>query len=123
MNTSTASNHKKRAKDAILSVESTAAICKQTRAEIHTRQLAVKATIQHCPVWVRAYLDGIIDLLQEQRYSHLEFCYILPSGKIVSTHRKSSRYFENEGVTVSELSDLECNHYWKGTDKPYGTSH
>lgn len=71
------------------------------------------------PYRVIAYLDGYQDALNQELYNHyLDFRYIV-NGMQVSTYKKSPIYYKKMGVTVSELRNKPCGHYWKDSDKPY----
>jgi hypothetical protein len=79
-----------------------------------------KSLPKKTPYYVHTYLSGYRDALIAELYKyHLEFCYDMGDGKLVSTYRKSERYYEKMNVQISELTDKPCSYYWIGTNKQF----
>lgn len=106
----------------VAGIFSSARIFHLTSAEVHSKFNALldrlpkrSNTREH-----RGYLRGCYDTHVDQLYKDsLEFCYISEEHGIVSTYKKSERYYEKCGMQVSELTNLPNGFYWIGTDKPW----
>jgi len=122
MKLDTAINHKMRASARIKHIWSTSKTFSLTHKEIMERTNKVFETIAHCPEWVKSYVRGQNDLLLEQVYQHLEFCYMNEHGDLFSTWRETSHlstevyYTSGRGI---ELCRMKGHHYWKGTRKVF----
>jgi len=75
------------------------------------------------PRAIREYLRGWWDCFKGQlAKDQLEFCYVLPDGRIVCTHQESPRHYEKMGLTPRDLYNTKGRHaglFWKGTDKAF----
>ena len=125
MKIETALNHRDRAVSATIDAFNTAKICHQYHDELLTMLAKVRAPIEHCPGWVKEYVQGYAACMNRMLYVHdLEYCTILPDGRIVSHDSKSPRYYEKQGMTPRELHEVKggrSGHFWKGTDKFFYT--
>jgi hypothetical protein len=120
MKTQTALNHKTEALRRIRTLYSVARTCHMTHKQILDRFTEIMDSVGHCPRWVKEYLYGWRDSLDDRLYADaLEFCYRMPDGTIVSTYRKSDRYYEKLGYTTTQLIDCYHKYYWIGTDCEY----
>ena len=128
-----------RAKSTMFSIYSSAKSYKSTSQDIRKRvQKLFDSLPKRTPYYVSAFLRGMEEVLQADLYrNHFEFCYTI-SGKVlddsgnmviyenelVSTYKKSNRYYEKLGIKPSQLQEMSSanGHYWDGTDKPYFTT-
>lgn len=114
-------NHRDRAIENARSVFSMATLCHYSHAKILDQLSTVRATISHCPQWVRSYYDGYVARLHEDHYRQLEFCYLV-DGILYSTHRDSKRQSTDVFYDTGKpcvLNDAPSAHYYKDADKAY----
>ena len=79
-------------------------------------------TPKDTPEWVREYVRGYIAAMRDElHHNHLEFCYTLRDGTIVSTYPDSPRRYSKLGYTPKQVHDLsdnsDGNFYWKDSNK------
>jgi len=110
-----------RAKSKLCDIYSQAKCLHLTNEEIIVKILELKRALPKAtPYYVQTYLNGCIEILTDQLYrDSLEFCFIMNNGDIVSTYKKSLRYYKTLGYSISELTDKKNRFYYIGTDKPY----
>lgn len=113
-------NIQEKARIRLVDIYSQGKIFHLTSQQIHSKVMKMMQDLpKGTPYYVLSYLRGYNDALQQELYAHyLDFRYIV-NGVQVSTHKKSPIYYEKMGVTVYELTNNPCGHYWTDSDKPY----
>jgi hypothetical protein len=88
--------------------------------EMHNRYMElVNRQPKSIPRWIKSYWEGIWDVYMGFTYRYdLEFCHIV-NGIRVSNHKESPIYYEKLGISVRDLCNKPCGHYWIKTGKPF----
>ena len=90
----------------------------------------ITASIAHCPVWVKAFVEGQYRLLSDLHYDNLEFCYIQDTGDntppiLFSTHKDTEKRSTDEWYEAgkgAELGKLKSGFFYRDTyNKPFFT--
>ena len=125
MNITTSLRHRDRAYRAIVSIWSIAILSKSTHRNIIEQKTKVMDSMKHCPQWIRAYVEGVNNLLFDQHFKELEFCYLV-EGELYTTCKKDTGkkkvdvFYGRDDITVSDyLNSKNSNHYYMGTSKPF----
>ena len=73
------------------------------------------------PHWVKAYLEGYWQALQEQAYADSLVYGAIINGTFYSTHRDRSDYYEAHGIEPSAYAadNPTKGHYWRESLKPF----
>jgi hypothetical protein len=109
-------------KRGVYSLYRSAITFKMTSTETNDKYLEIISRLpKDTPRYVRAFMQGMREALVSDLYNtHLEFCYKI-KGKLYSVNRDSDRYYEDAGITPSQLHEQqESNgHYWRKSDKVF----
>jgi hypothetical protein len=123
MRTETAINKRNAAATRISDLFSSAKIGRYSHLSILEERRDILNSVSTCPLWVRAYLDGLFDAQMAELYhSHLEYCSQDETGAVFSHNSQSDRYYQKHGFTPSDFSAKTfpvSGHFWKDTNKHF----
>lgn len=94
----------------------------------HEAMLADRAKIYDrvakCPRWVRDYLNGYWDCLQQSAYQHDLVYGAMINDKFYSTHSNRDDYYEKAGIEPSAFAadNPTKGHYWRSNLRPFFVS-
>ncbi len=124
----TAYNHQNRAIRQLADLYSKAQIYGMLSSDINKEECEITESLKKakCPQWVFSYCDGWKQATRDMIARKIVFCYTMPDGKIVSTHRDREDYYEKLDYGPKEVCDLATHsgHYWdiRGELRPYFVS-
>ena len=119
-----------RARESYRSIFRSAASFGTVHSKMLEERRVVLDSLAGCPSWVKSYLSGIWDELQNQAYSNNLVHGCLIGGVFYSTHSKRPDYYGNKGITPSDYAQMthenpHSGHYWilsNGNVKPFFTT-
>ena len=91
----------------------------------HTVMLEKRASVldglSKAPYWVKAYLEGYWQALQDQAYADALIYGAIINGQFYSTHHDRPDYYEVHGIEPSAFAsdNPTKGHYWTNSLKPF----
>ena len=126
MHFKTSYNHRERALSQLADLYSSAEHSGMLSQEISERRNKIMETIAKCPQWVHSFLEGWERCKRSQIERKVVFCYTMPDGRLLSTHRDRDDHYEKHGLGPKEVYDdaTHSGHYWdiNGSLRPYFVS-
>lgn len=118
MRIETALKHRKALATRVKDIYSMAIICGMTSDEMN--QAIMKAYTElpaKTPQWVRTYVDGLRECLQDSLYADCLVFGGYIGDRFYSTYRWRDDYYEKHGIEPSEFTDngkvTKRGHYWR----------
>ena len=77
-----------------------------------------------CPQWVRSYLEGYWECLQQHAYQHDLVYGAIVDGTFYSTYHHRDDYYQKHGILPSAFAaeNPTKGHYWSRNLKPFFVS-